>query len=280
MMHLPIGLQLFSVRDDMEADFAGTLRKVKVMGYDGVEFAGLFGKSPDEVRQLCEEIGLIPVSAHVPFTDMMADPEGVIDAYSRIGCQQIVIPYLTEEYRPGSEGFGVLIEWARKLGALCKERGMKLAYHNHDFEFVKIGEDYALDILYSEVPADCLEAQLDTCWVFVGGEDPAAYVKKYSGREYTVHLKDFWASPEIIKGHKCEKLYQLIGIDDGKQVEAEEGQNFCFRPLGCGVQNFEAIIGAAEDAKARWLIVEQDSPSMNKTPLECAEMSINYLKAL
>lgn len=280
MVHLPIALQLFSVRDDMAADFEGTLKKVKEMGYDGVEFAGLYGKSPAEVKKVCQEIGLIPVSAHVPYSEMIADPEGVMAAYALIGCEQIVIPYLTEDCRPGFDGFDGLIQWAKKLGALGKEHGMKLAYHNHDFEFVKLGDEYALDVLYREVPADCLETQLDTCWVFVGGEDPVKYVKKYAGREHTVHLKDFWASQEVVKGHKCEKLYQLIGIDDGKQVAAEEGESFCFRPLGYGVQNVEAIVQAAEESGAKWIIVEQDSPSMGKTPLQCAELSIRYLKSL
>ena len=280
MVHLPIGLQLFSVRDDMAADFEGTLKKLKEMGYDAVEFAGLYGNSPAKVKQLCEQIGLVPVSAHVSLDELIADPEGVLAAYREIGCEQIVIPYLTEEYRPGAEGFGRLIQWAQKLGRLCAQLGMKLAYHNHDFEFVKIGEDYALDILYQQVSPEHLQTQLDTCWVFVGGEDPIKYVKKYAGREHTVHLKDFWASQEIIKGHKCEKLYQLIGIDEGKQVQAEEGQQFCFRPLGYGVQNIPGIVEAAQQSGARWISVEQDEPSMGKTPLQCAKMSIDYLKTL
>ena len=280
MVHLPIGLQLFSVRDDMAADFEGTLKKLKEMGYDAVEFAGLYGNSPAKVKQLCEQIGLVPVSAHVSLDELIADPEGVLAAYREIGCEQIVIPYLTEEYRPGAEGFGRLIQWAQKLGRLCAQLGMKLAYHNHDFEFVKIGEDYALDILYQQVSPEHLQTQLDTCWVFVGGEDPIKYVKKYAGREHTVHLKDFWASQEIIKGHKCEKLYQLIGIDEGKQVQAEEGQQFCFRPLGYGVQNIPGIVEAAQQSGAQWIIVEQDEPSMGKTPLQCAKMSIDYLKTL
>lgn len=280
MVQLPIGLQLFSVRDDLAADFAGTLKKVKEMGYDGVEFAGLCGNSPAEVKNLCQQIGLVPLSAHVPLEEMIADPEGTVSAYCELGCQQIVIPYLTEKYRPGAEEFSTLIAWAKKLGALCKERGMRLAYHNHNFEFAKIGEEYLLDILYREVPAEFLEVQLDTCWAFIGGEDPVKYLKKYAGRQYTVHLKDFWVRPDAVKGHQAEKLYQLIGIDDGEQVEAEEGQDFCLRPVGYGVQNIPNIIRAAEESGAKWLIVEQDSPSMGKTPLQCAELSIQYLKQL
>ena len=110
-MHFPIALQLYTVRANMAADFEGTLKKVKEMGYDGVEFAGLYGTPAADVKRMCREIGLVPVSAHVPFTDMMADPS-ILKAYAEIGCQYVVIPYLTEEYRPGKEKFREVIEGA------------------------------------------------------------------------------------------------------------------------------------------------------------------------
>ena len=273
MLQFPIGLQLYSVRDDMAADFEGTLKKVKAMGYEGVEFAGLFDKNPADIKKMCGEIGLIPISAHVPFVDMMKDPEGVISAYKEIGCTQVVIPYLTEEYRPGAERFHEVIEGAKVLGEVCKRLGMTLAYHNHDFEFVKIDGEYALDILYKEVPAELLQTQLDTCWVNVGGEVPADYIRKYAGRMYTVHLKDF-------VGQKSENMYALIGIDDGEQKKDNVEQAFGLRPVGYGKQNFPEILKAAEEAGAKWVIVEQDEPSMDKTPLECARMSIEYLRTL
>ena len=273
MINFPIGIQLYSVRDDMAKDFEGTLRKIKALGYDGVEFAGLFGKTAAEVKALCDEIGLIPVSAHVPFVDMINDPEGVISTYKEIGCEQVVIPYLTPEYRPGAEKFGEVIEGAKVLGEVCKKLGLKLAYHNHDFEFAKVNGEYALDILYKEVSADLLQTQLDTCWVNVGGENPADYIRKYSGRTPTIHLKDF-------VGQKGENMYALIGIDDGAQNKVDEKEAFCLRPVGYGKQNFPEILKASEEAGAKWVIVEQDNPSMDKTPMECAEMSINYLKSL
>ena len=190
-MNFPIGLQLYSVREDLEKDFEGTLRKVKALGYDAVEFAGLFGHGAEEVRNLCKEIGLIPLSAHVPFVDMMNDPDGVLKVYADIGCKFVVIPYLTEEYRPGQPKFQEVIDGAKLLGKKAKELGMQLCYHNHDFEFVKLNGEYALDILYKEVPADILETEVDTCWVKVAGEDPGAYLRKYTGRAHIVHLKDF-----------------------------------------------------------------------------------------
>lgn len=270
MKDFPIAIQLYSLRDDMAADFEGTLKKVKAMGYDGVEFAGLYGKTAAEVKELCAENGLVPISAHVPFVDMIADPS-ILETYAEIGCEFVVIPYLTEEYRPGNEKFGEVIEGAKMLGAKANSLGMKLAYHNHDFEFVKIDGEYALDILYKEVPADMLQPQIDTCWVNVGGEDPADYIRKYAGRIEIVHLKDF-------VGGKTENMYALIGLDDDEEKDA--GGKFEFRPVGSGKQDFPAILAASKEVGARWVVVEQDNPSMDKTPLECAEMSINYLKSL
>ncbi len=269
-MNFPIALQLYSVRDDMAADFEGTLKKVKALGYDGVEFAGLFGKSAAEIKNMCAEIGLNPISAHVPFIDMMNDPS-LLETYAEIGCKYVVIPYLTEEYRPGNDKFAEVIDGAKMLGEKANSLGMKLCYHNHDFEFVKIDGEYALDILYKEVSADLLQTELDTCWVNVGGENPADYVRKYTGRAEIVHLKDF-------VGCKSDNMYALIGIDEDEKKDAKG--KFEFRPLGLGVQDFPAILEAAKDAGALWVVVEQDQPTLGLAPIECAEKSINYIKTL
>lgn len=270
---LPVGLQLYSVRDAMEADFNGTLKKVKAMGYEGVEFAGLFDHSVEEVVAALKDADLVPVSAHVPFVDMIADPEGTMDTYSRIGCKYIVIPYLTEEYRPGCDKFQEVIDGARVLGEAANKYGMKLLYHNHDFEFVKLDGKYALDVLYDTIPSDLLQTEIDTCWVNVAGEDPADYVRKYTDRAPVVHLKDFFKSGNV------SKMYELIGIEDDDTEAKEEGV-FEFRPLGHGLQDVASLLKASEDAHANWVIVEQDNPSMEKSPLECVEMSMNYLNTL
>lgn len=271
MIDFPIALQLYGVRDDLDKDFVGTLKKVKEMGYDAVEFAGLYGRTAQEVKDICDEIGLIPLSAHVPFVDMMADPDGVLGMYAEIGCQFVVIPYLTPEYRPGNEKFNEVIEGAKLLGKKANELGMTLCYHNHDFEFEKINGEYALDVLYKEVSADLLETELDTCWVNVGGENPADYVRKYAGRVTVLHLKDF-------VGEKSENMYALIGLDEDK--EKETSSKFELRPLGQGVQNIPEILVAAKESGTKWLIVEQDDPSMGKNRMECAKMGIDYLKTL
>lgn len=270
MKKFPIALQVYSVRDDMQADFYGTLKKVKAMGYDGVEFAGLYGHAPAEVQSWCEELGLVPLSAHVPFADMMQNPDLLAD-YAAIGCKYVAIPYLTPEYRPGAEKFDEVIAGARMLGEKANSLGMKLLYHNHDFEFAKLDGKYALDVLYDSVPADLLATELDTCWVRVGGVDPASYVRKYTGRAPVVHLKDY-------VGGKSEHMYALIGIDDGKQ--GAEQQSFAFRPVGYGVQDVYGILNAAEEAGTEWVVVEMDEPGMDRTPLQCAELSVRFLNTL
>jgi len=272
-MSFPIALQLYSVREDLKNDFEGTLRKVKALGYDGVEFAGLFGHKPAEIRKLLEEIGLTPLSAHVPFVDLMADPQNAISKYAEIGCKYIVIPYLTPEYRPGAEKFNEVIEGAKTLGKTANELGLTLLYHNHDFEFERINGEYALDILYKNVPSNLLQTEIDTCWVNVAGEDPADYLLKYAGRSPIVHLKDF-----VMPGKKPDKMYELIGIaEDKKEADAKA---FEFRPLGLGVQNFSKILKACKEVGALWIVVEQDAPSLGKTPLECAETSLYYIKSI
>lgn len=268
-MSLPVALQLYTVRDEMEADFAGTLRLVKDMGYVGVEFAGLFGKSAEEVKALCDEIGLTPISAHVPLDDMVADPS-ILEAYAQIGCKYVAVPYLGEERRPGTDGWEKTIADITFVCEKAKSLGMQMLYHNHDFEFVKLDGKYALDILYDTVPADLLKTELDTCWVNVGGEDPAAYIIKYSGRAPVVHLKDF------IQRSKGGKLYELIGIEDDGATAQEEA--FTFMPVGYGMQDMPGILAASEKAGAEWVVVEQDRPAKGDAPLPSAKKSIDYLR--
>ena len=270
---LPVALQLYSVRDDMAQDFKGTLQKVKEMGYDGVEFAGLFDNSPEQIKAWCAELGLTPISAHVPLADMNADIDKVIADYKAIGCEYIVVPYVTEERRPGGELFNQMIEEIRAIGQKAKEAGLVLLYHNHDFEFktVESGE-FGLDYLYANVPADLLQTELDECWVKYAGQDPVAYLEKYADRSPVVHLKDYH-----VEGEQEGDPYALIGLNEN---EKKANTAFEFRPLGYGVQDVVALVKAAKKAGSKWLVVEQDQPSMGKTALENASMSMETLKTI
>ena len=269
-MAFPVAIQLYSLRGDAGKDFYGTLKAVKEMGYDGVEFAGLFGNAPADVKAMCEEIGLVPISAHVPLADLIADTEKVLNDYKTIGCKYVAVPYLDAKYRENENIFADAIQLIASIGEAAEKVGIQLLYHNHDFEFVKFNGKYMLDILYDTVPANHLATELDTCWVNVGGEEPAAYVRKYSGRAPVVHLKDFF-------GEKSDDMYELIGI---KPSAPKRPSGFEFRPVGSGLQDIPALLAAAKDAGAEWIVVEQDNPSMDLTPAECAKKSREYLKSI
>lgn len=269
---MQLGLQLYSVREDMEKDFLGTLKKVKAMGYDGGELAGLYGHSAIEVKAMFEEVGLTPISAHVAFQDLMPDIDGLVKAYKEIGCKYIVIPYLPVELRYGTDKYAEVVEGIKQIGKVCKENGIILLYHNHDFEFEKTADgEYVLDALYNEIGKDLLQTEIDTCWVKVSGVDPCEYILKYSSRAPVIHLKDF-------VGERNNNMYKLIGIES--EDKKEEGATFEFRPLGSGKQNFANIIESSKQAGAEWIIAEQDNPSMGLTALECAKKSIEYIKTI
>ena len=269
-MSFPVALQLYSVRDNLEKDFEGTLKKVKELGFQGVEFAGLYGHDADTVKKLLEEIGLCAVSAHVTIDEFLGDIEGVVDRYVAIGCKYAAIPNLALNRRPGTDMWEQTLEDIKKIAIAAKSKGLQLMYHNHDYEFTKINDKYALDELYDRISSDLLETELDLCWVNVAGVDPAYYVKKYAGRANILHLKDF-------AGSKTENMYELIGV---KGEKAKQSRAFEFRPIGYGKQDIPTILEAATVAGTKWLVVEQDSPSMGRSALECAELSINYLKTL
>lgn len=260
-----IALQVYSVRDAAEKDFAGTMKKVKEMGYDGVELAGTYGMTAVEAKKILDEVGLELVSAHVPM-DQLED-DAVLDDFAATGMKHIAIPWLTGPKNP--EELAAAIARIRKVGERCKARGMRLLYHNHDFEFEKIDDRYILDAYYAEIPSDLLQTELDVCWVNVGGEKPPVYVRKYSGRAPIVHLKDF-------SGQKTANMYGLIGTKDKKE---DPSGKFEFRPVGYGLQDIPSVVAAAEDAGSEWLVVEQDSPSMDRSSMECAQMSIRYLRS-
>ena len=268
-MSLPIAVQVYSVRDDASADLYATLKQIKTMGYDGVEFAGIYNNSPEQIKSWCRELDLIPISAHVSINEMLGNPVNVISRYAKIGCKYVAVPYLVPEFRPDSPNFPYVVEFIHTLCKVAKSFGIQMLYHNHDFEFATIGGKYALDVLYDSIPADLLQTELDTCWVNVGGENPADYLRKYSGRSPVVHLKDF-------VGEKSDDMYELIGIE---RKAPKKPAGFDYRPVGSGVQDISAILDAAKNAGTEWVIVEQDEPSMGLSRMESIKKSIDYLKS-
>lgn len=273
MAKLPVAVQVYSVREDAEKDFKGTIQKIKDIGYDAVELAGLYGMSAQEVRKVLDEVGIRALSAHVPYVELIGDTEKTIDDYITIGCEYIAVPYLTEEYRPGTPEYPHVIEEIERIGRACKAKGVTLLYHNHDFEFAKMPDgQYALDYMYDAIPADLLQTELDICWVRVAGECPSAYIRKYAGRCPVVHLKDYYKE----EGKEAGAMYELIGIDGEKPKD--QGA-FEFRPVGYGHQDMPSVLDAAVASGAKWVVVEQDR-SVGRTPMEAITLSREYLRQL
>jgi sugar phosphate isomerase/epimerase len=192
----------------------------------------------------------------------------VISYHKKIGIQYIAVPYLDESLRPGSSGFSGAIRTIRSFGSLCRQAGITLLYHNHDFEFCRISGEYGLDFLYAAIPPEDLQTELDTCWVKYAGEDPASYIRKYAGRCPVVHLKDYAG------GKGGSTPYALIGKEDS--AVKTNNATFQFRPLGYGCQDIPSLVVAGLESGAKWFVVEQDLPLEGK-PLEDARKSIGTL---
>lgn len=276
MKNFKVGLQLFSVRDEMAKDMRATLKTVKEMGYDYVEFAGYFGKSAEEIRSILDEVGLECVSAHQTYDVFLSNPEENLQYLKTIGAKYCAIPWMGIEKHKGNSEFEKTVGEIKTVAKLLKENGIQMLYHNHDFEFVKYDDKYLFDWLYETVGLDLLKPEIDTCWVKYAGENPCAYLEKYGGNIDVVHFKDF-VCDELAEG----PVYDLID-KDGKEQKApksKEENKFKFEPLGKGMMKFEAVLKSAETGGAQYIIVEQDN-SYDTPSLENAKSSRNYLRTL
>lgn len=275
---LPVGVQLYSVRTELEKDFYGTLKKVREMGYAGVEFYGeYYGNTPVQIKKWCTELGLIPFSNHVPFQAMIDDVDKVIEENTILGVQYIVFPYMDEASRPGidPEQFKKTVATIGEVGAKVKEAGFQLLYHNHDFEFVKLADgSVGYDYIFSANTRSDLQNELDICWADYAGFKPAEVLAKYAGGIPVVHLKDYY-----LEGKLSSAPYALIGITTDNAMK-DDGGWFEYRPLGMGQVDIPAAIKAAIAGNAQWLCVEQDEPCEGLNRLEGIAKSVEYLKSL
>lgn len=274
MKKFKIGLQLYSLREEMEKDMDATLKQVKEMGYDCVEFAGYFGHSAEEVRAMLDKYGLECVSVHQAPQLFAEEGQKAVDYLKTIGAKYAAVPWYKKELLAGTDEWENTVKLFESNGKLLKENGIQQLYHNHDFEFNKADGKFLLDWIYETIPAELMQPEIDTCWVHYAGQNPAEYLLKYSGRIDIVHLKDFDCT-NLASG----PVYALIDKDGKEQKGSKEDNGFKFRPVGSGRQDIPAIIEAAEKAGASILIVEQDQ-WYDGSALEDAKTSREYLKSL
>lgn len=231
-----IGLQLYSVRNEMEADVYGTLKKVAKAGFETVEFAGLYGYSPKEMGKMLQDVGLTPISSHSNILDNLQQE---VDNMQELNVKQIVLPWNGFENK---EAVLRLAEKMNEAGRYCKEQGMQLSYHNHAHEFRKEGDEYLLDIFYANTDPEYVCMQLDVCWALVGGADPVAYLKKYEGRSRTVHMKEVktiepYSGCAVGKGLVDFKgICGLLGPEFPYIIEQENQEGDIWTTLEEGVQ--------------------------------------------
>ncbi len=181
------GVQMYAIRELAKESMEKALETVANIGYEGVEFAGFFDYSAEQIADMLKKYNLEVLGAHVGADLIVDQTEETIAFHKTIGNTRIICPGYALKTRAD------VVELAEKIKAVApkyKAAGMKIFYHNHAHEFVKDGEDYLIDILASEVPADMLSLEFDAYWVYRGGECPVKYLTKYADRVEIFHAKD------------------------------------------------------------------------------------------
>ena len=171
-MTKPIAVQLYSVREDLQSDFSGTLEKIAAIGYVGVETAGFpEGITPRQAKKYFDELGLTVTSSHSPLP-VGEDKNKVLDTLAAIQCDHLVSPWMNPEFYRSVESIRKLAESFNQAYVICKENNLKFSIHNHDFEFKLVDSAPAIYTLKKYLdPEICIE--LDTYWIHVAGQDPA-----------------------------------------------------------------------------------------------------------
>jgi sugar phosphate isomerase/epimerase len=241
-----VGLQLYTVRSLMERDVTGTLEQVAEIGYREVEFAGYYDQPLDQLRQLLDRLELTAPSAHFPFEALEGEQwERTRETAQALGHSYLVIPWIPADARRSLDDYRRVAARLEETGARVAEAGLRLAYHNHEFEFEPIDGAIPYDILAGTDP-DLVALQLDLFWIRQAGQDPVAYFDRYPGRFPSVHVKDMTA--------------------DGTMVD-----------VGSGVIDWRGIFAHADTAGIRHYFVEHDDPA---DPLASIRNSYRHLSRL
>lgn len=221
-MSRKIGLQLWSIKQDLDKDFKAGLKRVAQLGYDGVEFAGYYGIQPEQMKALLQEYGLEVAGVHHNVDELDQKLEEIM-AYNRVlGNRNIVCSWApTDTWEHVQESIVKL----QKAAAVLAENGFTFHYHNHHQEFLQYDGEFANDIMAKAVPG--MKAEVDTYWVWYAGVDPCGYLQKRREDITLVHIKD-----------------------GTKEVRTAVGE---------GDVEIQSILDTSAEIGAQWLIVEDES---------------------
>jgi sugar phosphate isomerase/epimerase len=246
-----IGLQLYTVRDQLQTDFEGTLAKVAQIGYKNMEFAGYYNRTPEQVRATLDKLGLVSTSSHIGAPLLRQDAAGQIKAAKTIGQDYITLPSYSfgKDLAGWRKGVAEFNQW----GAMCRDAGLKLAYHNHNFEFAPLDGTTGYDILQNEVDPKLVDFELDLYWANFAGQDPLTLFAKHPGRFTMWHVKD------------------MVVTDDRKGMS----------PVGKGTLDFKSYFAHAQQSGLKHFFVEHDSAAHYPGgSLASIEASYQYLHQL
>jgi sugar phosphate isomerase/epimerase len=248
---IPLAVQLYTLRDQIAQDFAGTVKQVAQIGYAGVEMAGYGNlKTAVEAKRALDDVGLKIVGTHVGIEALEKDINRAFDEQHALNSPTVIIPWMPEERRADAAGWKRAAQSLSPIGAKCRERGLELCYHHHSFEFQKFNGKTGIDILLENAEPGLVKIELDVYWLKHGGEDPVKFIGRVGGRAPLVHLKDMAAGPERR-----------------------------FAPVGAGTLDFRSILTAMRESGARWAIVEQDQ-CYDTPPIEAVRTSFENLQRI
>lgn len=262
-----IGLQLYTLRDLMAKDFNGTLSRVASLGYRELEFAGYYGKSPQEVRAAIDRLGLVSPSNHVDWKTVTIESNlrQALDAAHVIGHSYLVNPWIDEGFRNQPDGWKKAAEALNHAGEISKKEGIQFCYHNHWFEFAPMSDGkLPYDVLLQQTDPKFVNMEMDLCWITVGGVDPVEYFERYPGRFPLVHAKDL------------KKIPQPTILHGGKYSDQE--MNATLTSVGHGVIDWKRIFVHSAQAGIKHYFVENDAPGEH--PFQDIAQSYKYLAQL
>ena len=258
-----LGLQLYSVRDELAVDVPGTLKKVSDFGYKYLELADyaerkFYGYSPDEFKKLVDDLGMEIISSHTQVEGVgvtLDNAKIMAEDHVTIGAKYCIQPWIVEEMRTTIASYQRMAANWNQIGRVMREFGLQFGYHNHNFEFGTVeGKIPYFDVMMAELDRDLVTMELDTFWAFKAGHNPVDLIKKYPGRFQLLHLKDAYS--------KQPPFFEVIKDD--------------IAPVGEGVIDFKAILAVKDLAGTLYLIVEEDQ-SRDNTMMEDIKTSIANL---